>query len=730
MLRKAAWAATGIIPTLIAANLMPRFVLYGFSATVFLATAVLFFFRQRGKFIRTFFLLGAASLGLCSFLINYQVMNPSLHLYDQQTIQAEVIFVEGESNYWIAQIEDATSGGESVKIRGTITVSVYDQIIEKYDRGTIEFTVVADPDTGQYIPTNVKVLGVSHPLTKSLAHRLDDFRQQVVTLLQVHIGGEEGTLAAAFLTGDKTDLSRQTTANFNRTGLTHVMAVSGLHLSIFIGMISYLLSRIDANRKIISAVSLLFVGLVVVLGGFSTSVLRAGIMSAVMFIGHLINRRSDPINSLGLALTIIALIFPGDVVTPSYLLSGAATAGILILAPILDDKLFGRFVVTRTQRQQLSLISVSLSSSIFTVPILIIFFNELSILSVPAMSLVNYPVNIVLIASVLLCCLSWIPILGDFIAFIIRLVAQLIFDIVDLLAQFEQATISFHSLPMIVFAVLCLLLIMSVWLLRKKIKVYRLVSVCLVLSMVLSLGVAGRYHHAFSKLTVLSQASGGCSIYIDDGKSVVVDCGNASLANDAQEILKQHGFDCIDLLLVTGLNARLSRGVPTLLTYIPAKQIVISGNERHNEYFSRVIDAANAVGADIMLFSRDTVISLENHTFKLYDLGEHDSNFSIIADQSIGFFPALDNKIIAKSVFLPDGTLHVDTLITGTCAEKGSIKSTFLYATKPKTVVALVSARREDRLTLSETNAIISTGAALHVLAENKTYTMDYHQMG
>ncbi len=730
MLRKAAWAAAGIIPTLIAANHMPRFVLYGFSAAIFLATVILFFFRRKGRLTRTFFLFGAASLGLCSFLIHYQTINPSLHLYDQQTIQADVIFVEGESNYWMVQIEDATSGGETLKIRDTITVSVYDHIIEKYDRGTIEFTVVADPDTGQYIPSDVKVLCVSHPLTKSLVQRLDEFRQQVVTLLQIHIGGEEGTLAAAFLTGDKTDLSRQTTVNFNRTGLTHVMAVSGLHLSILIGMISYLLSRIDANRKIISAISLLFVGLVVVLGGFSTSVLRAGIMSAVMFIGHLINRRSDPINSLGLALVIIALIFPGDVVTPSYLLSGAATAGILILAPILDDKLFGRFAVTHAQRQQLSLISVSLSSSIFTAPILIIFFRELSVLSVPAMSLVNYPVTAVLIGSVLLCCLSWIPFLGDFIAFIIRLVARLILDTVELLAQFEQATISFHSIPMIVFAVLCLLLSLNVWLLHKKIKVRRLVSVCLLLFMVLSLGGAEIYHYTFSKLIVLSQGTGSCSVYIDDGKSIVVDCANAALANDAQEILKQHGFDHIDLLLVTGLDARLISGVPTLLTYIPAKQVVISGNERYNEYLSRVTDAANAVGADVMLFSKDAVISLERHTIELYDLGDHDNNFSIIVDHSIGFFPSLDDKIIAKSVFLPHGKLHIDTLITGTCAEKGSIKSTFLYATKPQTVIVLVSDRREKALTLSETNAIISTGAALHILGDNETHMINYHQIG
>ncbi len=727
MLRKAAWAAAGIIPTLIAANLMPRFVLYGFSAAIFLATFILFFFRRKGKFIRTFFLLGAASLGICSFLIYYQMTNPALHLHDQQAIQAEVVFVDGESGHWLAQIKDATSDGVPVKIRSTIQISAYDHSIEKYDQGTIEFTVVADPDTGQYIPSNVKVLRVSHPLTKSLSQRLDEFRQQVVTLLQVHIGGEEGTLAAAFLTGDKTDLSLQTSMKFNRAGLTHVMAVSGLHLSILIGMISYLLSRIDVNCKLISAISLLFVGLVIVLGGFSTSVLRAGIMSAVMFIGHLINRRSDPINSLGLALVIIALIFPGDVVTPSYLLSGAATAGILILTPILDDKLFGRLIVTRAQRQQLSLISVSLGSSIVTAPILIIFFREFSILSVPAMSLVNYPVTAVLIGSVLLCCLSWIPFLGDYIAFIIRLIAQLILDIVELLAQFEQATISFHGTPMIVFAVLCLLLALSVWLLRKKIRVRRLVAMCLLLFMVLSLAGATMYHYTFSKLIVLSQGSGSCSIYIDDGQSIVVDCANAALANDAQDILKQHGFDRIDLLLVTGLDARLIRGVPTLLTYIPAKQVVISGNDRYNEYFSRVADAANAVGADVELFSKDTVISMESHTVELYDLGDHDNNFSIIVDNSIGFFPALDDKIIAKCVFLPHGKLHIDTLITGTCAEKGSIKSTFLYATKPQTVIALVSARREKALTLREANAIISSGAAWHVLGDNETHVINYH---
>lgn len=734
MLRKAAWAAVGIIPTLIAANLMPRFVLYVFSLIVLIATGIFFFYRRKGKCIRTFFLLCAATVGLCSFLIQHEATAIPLRRYDQQTVQVKAVFVDGADNHWSAKIIDAyNQNGDPIRVRGTIPVAVYDRIIEKYDEGIIEFTVNIDTESEQLVPTDVQVLSVHHPYKLSLREKMDRFRQQVITLLKVRIGGEEGNLAAAFLTGDKTDLARQTTIDFRRTGMTHVMAVSGLHLSIFIGMISYLLSRIEANRKLISIISLLFVGLVIILGGFSTSVLRAGIMSAVLFIGYLLNRNADPINSLGLALSILALLFPTAVITPSYLLSGSATAGILILSPILDHKLFGKWFVTRNQRKQLSLISVSLSSSIFTAPILILFFGEFSLLSVPVMSLVNYPVTLVLLGSILLCCFSRIPFLGDFIAFILRLVARFILDIVELFAQFDQATLSFHSVPIIIFAVLCLLLVLTLWLLQKRQGLRHLLSGCLVLFMALSLMGAQQYPQLFSKFFILSSAPGGCNIYMDDGKSVVIDCANSSLAANAQKTLAQHGFTYIDLLLVTDLKIHMSGGIPTLLANMPAKQVVIIGNNRYNEQFLEIVDAANSAGADVLLLNDDMTLTINSLYIRLYDLNTTDSNYAVIMEtdeQSIGFFSSLDHQILAKSVHLPHGTIHVNTLVLGADIKKDTLSAPFLYATQPQNILALSTTRHVQGFTLNEIKAIHDADAKFQMIGENQTYMMNYHQIG
>lgn len=731
MKRKAAWAAAGMIPALIAANFMPRFVLYAFSAALVLAAAILAFFRFRGRMIRTFFLTASACVAVLVFLVNYERICMPIRQYDQKKISAEVVFVSGESNYWTVRIRQASCNNKRIGLTGAFAVSIYDYTIEPYDVAEIEFTLNKDPDetATAFSASDLVINQVYHPQTKSVEEHLYLFRRRVVTMIQTRISGEEGNLAAAFLTGEKIDLSDITQTNFRRTGLSHIMAVSGLHLSIFIGMLSYLLDRFSVNGKIISAISLLFIGIVVVLAGFSVSVIRAGLMSMITLTGHLCNRRADSLNSLCVSLIGIALISPFSIVDASYLLSGAATAGILILSPLIEEKLLMRLVLSKNQHRQLSLIGVSVSSTIFTAPILIIYFREMSILSVPAMSIVNYPVTIMLIGTILFCCLFWMPFLGDFLAFLIRIVAQFILEIVDMLSSFDQATISFSSLPMIIFAILIGMLAILVHLLRHRILLLRIASfICLGL-MMLSLIGAQFYHYAFSRLIVLGDG-GECNIFIDKGMAIVVNCGDQFMASQAQSVLRKHGFDHIDLVLVTGLDSKLVRGIPSLLSAVPAKQVIVTGTERKDEYYRRIIDAANRADASIVHFTQDTQVLLNDTTIELYDLGEHDNNFSVIIDRqekAIGFFPAVDKQSLIHGSQFSNNELHVNTLITGTCTSSNMINSMLLYLTSPKTVVAQVTGRSVTKLTDQELFAIIGSGAEyVEITPAQPQYIFDY----
>ena len=115
------------------------------------------------------------------------------------------------------------------------------------------------------------------------------------------VGGEEGAFAAALLTGDTSGLGETVVDGARATGLSHILAVSGLHLSILNGFLLVLFGKLRMNKWAANIVCILFTLGFMAVAAFTPSVLRAGIMSIILFIGRLAGREPDTLNSLGIA---------------------------------------------------------------------------------------------------------------------------------------------------------------------------------------------------------------------------------------------------------------------------------------------------------------------------------------------------------------------------------------------------------------------------------------------
>ena len=726
MRRKGAWAAVGILPALIAANYMPRLVLFVFCACLVLALVVIGWFRFRNKLKKVFFLVASVCMASVYFLTLCEIMDRPIFQCDSQKVTARVVLLKNSSGYWLSKVEQASCNGRSVFLRGETYIPMFGYEAEPYDIADVEFVLHRDEngEHGRFLADDVKIIRISQPERKKLIQYFDEFRERVITLLQVRIGDEEGVFAASVLTGESGDLSFDTQLNFSRSGLLHIMAVSGLHLSVLSGAVSYLLSKINAHRTAVILLSLLLCVLVMVLGGFSVSVLRAGIMSAILLFGRLGYREADSINSLGVSLIVIGFLFPFSVVDPAYLLSGAATLGILVLSPILEQFALSRMVFTGWQRQQVSLMCVSISSAVFTAPILIFFFGELSLVSVPAMSIVNYPVMFVLLGSALFCCLYWIPFIGSFIGFLVRMAARLVLELVELVAGFEQATVSVRCLPMII-AIGGSFLVFCCWfILKNKPIIQKILTGSLLCLSVLLLCITPFYSSVFSRLTVMLD---GASIYINHGKSIVVDCPDAYAANQINREIGKCGFDKIDVLVVTSLDRYISDGVPYLLSYTSARKIVVPKSDLHNDSYRRIMEAAQKANIEIILLKGDRQFSLNPIQLNLYEVEEQGYVVKITDGvRSTGVFSTLNDDIITRGLQYPMGEWDVDTLLVGAKAVKGSVNGKFMYVTKPDMLV-FSSGRR--LLTLDERMDIIGADADLRELSlARPKLTYDYRK--
>lgn len=211
-------------------------------------------------------------------------------------------------------------------------------------------------------------------------------RNYLLSNISYALPGDEGELLKGMLLGNKTGVPEEINESFRHVGLSHLFAVSGLHLSIWVGLFSYIKFKCNSFRVMMRVVSALFILFFMAVTGFTSSVFRAGIMTLVFLAAQGLGRKADGINSLGLAAVILCLINPYSCLELSFLLSFSATLGILICyTPIesLGERLQCRLngIVGKPLKWIITAGAVSLSASIFTFPVASIVFGEISAVS-------------------------------------------------------------------------------------------------------------------------------------------------------------------------------------------------------------------------------------------------------------------------------------------------------------------------------------------------------------
>ena len=151
--------------------------------------------------------------------------------------------------------------------------------------------------------------------------------------LQRRLPEESARIVGAVVLGLQSGVDADVYTDVSRAGTAHLLAVSGLHLSVLTAALLGLLQRLRVPRAprylCAMAAALAFAGLV----GFSPSIMRALVMTCLLLCGRLLSRRSDPLNSLGLALLLLCTACPHWTLGRSLWLSASSTLGIITLYP-------------------------------------------------------------------------------------------------------------------------------------------------------------------------------------------------------------------------------------------------------------------------------------------------------------------------------------------------------------------------------------------------------------
>lgn len=207
----------------------------------------------------------------------------------------------------------------------------------------------------------------------------------------------------AIMIGDRTDLKYSLNNDFVKTGTVHAIAISGLNVGLIAAIVLFALSLLRIPRKPGLAIAAVVMVVYAVVAGSSPPIVRAVIIFVVFVIGYLMDRETELLNSLAFTAFVMLLADPKELFDPSFQLSFASIAGMILLVPkigaVITKEATDRPRFTgRAARYISAAVSVSAAAWLATWPIVAKYFNIVSPVSLIA-NLVVVPALFILTAA-------------------------------------------------------------------------------------------------------------------------------------------------------------------------------------------------------------------------------------------------------------------------------------------------------------------------------------------
>lgn len=390
---------------------------------------------------------------------------------------------------------------------------------------------------GIFLRTNAKSIKVLGKNKDDLYSKAIKFKSYIASVFIDNIKPELSGIPISMITGDKHYISDEFYSNVKECGMSHVMAVSGLHISIICLSVVNLLKRLRLGNWISSLAGITIVVIMAAVAGFTGSILRAGLMYLIVFGGELVSRKSDPLNSLGLAFCVLILYNPYNLYNVSLQLSGLGTLGILLFANGLADMLldicpFKRFL-SKPLKYFVDCLSVTLSANLLILPVSISTFGFISATS-PLVNVVLSPVIYVCLLSALVALiLSGIPVINNVIFYVVEKLSYIFKSVIEYFSEFKYSCFNKDDIMLYIILGIISVILILIFVLGQK----RFISIILIVTLAVLMPISAIYQGYLN-----SRNYKYYFIQCDDGACMVIENANnfiVALNNTDSEAVKQ-----------------------------------------------------------------------------------------------------------------------------------------------------------------------------------------------
>ena len=516
-------------------------------------------------------------------------------------------------------------------------------------------------------------------------------RHYITDMVDYLFPGDTESFVRALLLGDTDKIDYATDTDLKMSGIRHIVAVSGLHVSILFSLVAAFVGK----RKWLSVllgIPVLF--LFAAITGFSPSIVRACIMHGLMLIAMLFDREYDAPTALSFAVLVMLCCNPWSLTNAGFQLSVGCIAGIAlcsgkIQAWLLDKKRLGRFKGKWKGRLS-SRISISIGATILTMPLCAHYFGMVSLVSMVTNLLTLWVVGIIFYGILLSCLVALIHApLGCAIGWLISWPIRYVLWIADAIAKIPFAVVYTNSGYIVAWLILCYVLL-AIFLLMKQ-KRPLILGCCAALSLCMALLVTWTEPlRDECRVTVLDVGQGQCILLQSEGKNFLVDCGGSvdtHAADEAAALLQGQGITSLDGMIITHYDYDHAAGAVHLLTRVGTQRLYLP-NCADQDGTAEVLQSYK--GGQVQIVSEDLLITFGNVKITLVPstnrLNDNESGMCVLFQTEncdiliTGDRSAAGERELLEHMKLPE----LEVLIVGHHGSKYSTSRELLLMTKPQ----------------------------------------------
>ncbi len=448
----------------------------------------------------------------------------------------------------------------------------------------------------------MKIIGKSARLGSNVKHYTDKLRNRLALQLDALLAEKkvDAGFLKGLLIGVRDDIDPALYKNFAEIGITHILAISGLHVAVFIAVCSLLLRQFRLTREKISIVLLVLLPIYILLSGASPSVLRAGIMAMLGILLYRAGRLKDSLRLVAATGWLLLLWNPYYLFNISFQLSFIVTIGLIKGFPALRKWLPSHKYIKGVS----DTIAITVTAQLISFPLTIYYFNQFHLLSLLS-NLVFIP-----LISIIVLPLGFVAFLLSFIWFG---AAQFIFQILSYIHQFifwgakQLASVKILSTiwasPPIWWVVIWLAGSLFFFHVIKNKKMTVKMTASIALSSTVLLVYAYQHPHWGNEAIVsfLDVGQGDSALVrTPKGKRILIDGGGSVLFRRADEewrsrrdpyevgektvvpLLKKRGVQQLDVIIISHLDSDHIGGLLAVLEHIPVKEIWWNQSVKHS----------------------------------------------------------------------------------------------------------------------------------------------------